>query len=132
MDSYEIVILYYGDMGMSEGGVRVRNGWTHNDGGLSVQITNNLENKIAEGTFIPRAYLDWTYDDDDNHRYKFSISKVDHHFFPSDKVVLKVCTWPLSEGYRLATVIDCEDDGIIVQTYGWVDISEEYSIELID
>ena len=91
-----------------------------------------LENKISEGTFIPRVCVDWTYDEDDNHRYKFIVPKADHHFFPSDMVVLKVCTWPLSEGYHLAIVIDCEDDGIIVQAYGWVDISEEYSIELID
>ena len=124
-------ILYYGNSGMSEGVVRVRDGWALNDGGLSVQITINLENKITEGTFIPQTYLDWTYDNDDDYRYKFSAARADHHFYPSDKVVLKVCTWPLSEGYRLATVIDCEDDGIIVQAYGCVDISEEYSIELI-
>ncbi len=125
--------LFYGDKGLSRGvidqdfDVNVLK-----SSGRLIQIVNDMKDKIKEGAYIPKALLDRSYDNDARHKYKFSIPKNQHHLFPSDMVVLKALGWPISEGNILAKVLFCEDDGIIVQAYDWVEISEEYSIELID
>ena len=127
------IILYYGDMGMSRGVItQIRDSWAVNDGGRGVQIVSNMADKISEGIYIPRTIVDWNFEKDDERIYKLEISRSEHHFFPSDMVILKVWGWSISEGYKIATVIECQDDGIIVQAYDWVDTSEEYSVELID
>ena len=107
-------------------------GWDLNCDKHFVRIITNMSNKTKEGIYLPRICTNWSYDKDTERKYKFSIPKSEHHFFPHDYVVLKVWGWPLSEGNILATVLECQDDGIIVHAFDWVDISEEYSIELID
>jgi len=107
-------------------------GWELNYKKHFVRIITNMTHKIKEGIYIPRVCLDWSFDLEAEQIYKFEIPKAEHHFFPHDYVVLKVWGWPLSEGNILAKVIECQEDGIIVQAYDWVDLSEEYSIELID
>ena len=107
-------------------------GWDLNCNKHFVRIITNMANKTKEGIYLPRVGLDWDYDKEPEQKYRFSIPKSEHHLFPHDYVVLKVWGWPLSEGNILAKVLNCQDDGIIVQAFDWVDISEEYSIELID
>lgn len=79
---------------------------------------------------IKRAYLDWSFDEDLDYRYKFHILKNDHDFQPSDGVVLRVVGRE-NNWMGTATILECLDDGIIIQANDWVDISEEYSIELV-
>jgi hypothetical protein len=80
---------------------------------------------------IKRVYLDWSFDEDLEYRYKFHLLKTDHDFQPLDKVELRVVGRE-KDWKGTATILECLDDGIIIQAQDWVDISEEYSIELID
>lgn len=129
----ENIILRYGTKSQPEEPLNIRGGeYELNYERHFVRIVTNMANKTKEGIYIPRVCLDWSYDKDLEYKYKFSIPKSEHHFFPHDYVVLKVWGWPLGLGNILAKVLECLDDGIIVQAFDWVDISEEYSIELID
>ena len=129
----ENIILHYGTKSQPEEPIyKSGMGWELNCNKHFVRVITNMSNKIKEGIYVPRVCLDWSYDKDTEYKYKFSIPKTDHHFFPHDYVVLKVWGWPLYIGNILAKVLECPDDGIIVQAFDWVDISEEYSIELID
>lgn len=86
---------------------------------------NNMSEKI-----IHKTYCDWNYDEDEHHRYKLVFPRVMHSLQPLDKVKLKIVGQPDST-VTMATILECQDDGIIVQANGWVDISEEYSIESV-
>ena len=70
-------------------------------------------------------YLDWTFNEDEFNRYKFSIKKSEHDFTPKDKVLLCVDGRP---DYHEAALVKVLDDGIVVQTLSSLDISEAYSI----
>lgn len=129
----ENIILHYGTRSQPEEPLNIRDGeYELNYERHFVRIITNMANKTREGIYIPRVCLDWSYDNDLEYKYKFSIPKSEHHFFPHDYVVLKVWGWPLGLGNILAKVLECPDDGIIVQAFEWVNILEEYSIELID
>lgn len=129
----ENIILHYGTRSQPEEPLNIREDeYELNYERHFVRIVTNMTNKTKEGIYIPRVCLDWSYDKETEYKYKFSIPKSEHHFFPHDYVVLKVWGWPLCIGNKLAKVLECPDDGIIVQAFDWVDISEEYSIELID
>lgn len=77
---------------------------------------------------FPCLYLDWGFDEDESYRYKFSIMKSDHDFTIADKVWLCVDGRP---EYQYATIAEILYDGIIVQTFNSLDISEAYSIKKI-
>ena len=126
------IILYYGDIGMSKGIItQVRDGWAINDGGRGVQIVNDMTNKMEEGIYISSAVVDLTFNNNDN-KYKFLISKSDHHFFPSDMVILQNIGNGMSDNSIMGKVIECLEDGIVIEVYNDVDSYGKYSIELID
>jgi hypothetical protein len=77
---------------------------------------------------FPCLYLDWGFDEDESYRYKFSIMKSDHDFTIADKVWLCVDGRPECQ---YATISKVLEDGIIVQCFGSLDISEAYSIKKI-
>lgn len=70
-------------------------------------------------------YLDWEFDEDEFHRYKFSIKKSNHDLAIDDKVLLCADGRPACQ---YATIAEILDDGIIVQTRTSLDIFEGYAI----
>jgi len=74
-------------------------------------------------------FLDWSFDEDEYYRYKFLIPRNVQSFSPNDKIVLRKYGRSHVEGSISAIVIECLEDGIIVQAEKSVDISESYSIE---
>lgn len=94
-----------------------------------MKAENSSEKKMTEGKYIPKAIVDWNYDEDEYRRYKFAVELKNHCFEPNDKIKLSVIGRPQT---CTATILECHDDGFIVLADGWVDISEEYSIESID
>ena len=77
---------------------------------------------------IPKTYLDWSFDDDEQRNYKFVVKSSEHKLLPSTRVRISVIGRPM---HQCGTVLRVEDDGIIIHTDEWLDISEEYAIELI-
>lgn len=75
--------------------------------------------------YIQCACLDWSFDHDAQNTYRFSAT---HNFVEKDHVVLTVDGRSASQHGRILLV---EDDGIIVQTDEWLDISEAYSIAAV-
>lgn len=78
--------------------------------------------------YIQRAYLDWSFDQDEQNTYRFSADRKTHGFVEKDHVVLTVEGWSASQHGKILQV---EDDGIIVQTDEWLDTSEAYSIAAV-
>ncbi len=123
------VELYYGKKGQCyEVLVGDEKFWCLNSDGNSIRLSPDMNKKAEAGLFIPRTYLDWSYDQDEYHKYKFVVSRSEHHLFPEDRVMLCVYGRP---AYQLGTVLQVNEDDIIIHTDRWLDISEEYSIELI-
>ena len=109
------------------------NKWETNSGSRRISIVTDMRHKIKEGIYLPSLPLDWNFDDDEfsyenEKKYKFEVNRSEHHFFPTDKVMLCVDCRPC---YYLATILEVLDDGIIVQTLHYLDTSECYSMELI-
>ena len=79
---------------------------------------------------IEHAYLDWSFEQDKFHNYKFVIvGDKEHSILPTNRVKLGVIGRP---DYQYGTVLDLENGTLIIHTEEWLDISEEYSIELCD
>jgi len=78
---------------------------------------------------ISKAYLDWSFDEDEQHNYKFAVKRTEHELPPSARVELCRIGQPISQ---LGTVLRVEDDGIIIHTDKSLDITEEYSIKQIN
>lgn len=77
---------------------------------------------------IQQAYLDWSFDEDEQHNYKFAVKSSEHDLQPTAKVELSRIGQPISQ---LGTVLRVESDGIIIHTDEWLDITEEYSIKQV-
>ncbi len=77
---------------------------------------------------IPKTYLDWSFDEDERHNYKFVVKSSEHKLLPSARVRISVIGRPM---HQCGTVLRVEDDGVIIHADEWLDISEEYSLALI-
>ena len=75
---------------------------------------------------IKRTHLDWTYEQDELHNYKFVVNRSEHQFTSGERVKLTVFGRP---DFQYGTVIQVENNALIIHTDEWLDISEEYSIE---
>ena len=88
-----------------------------------------MENGQNDGTYLLRVALDWGYDEDSSHRYKFDIQRTEHGFIVGMSILLNV--WGRPSSPVRAAIIDVQDDGFLVQADDYVDISEEYNIKKI-
>jgi len=86
-----------------------------------------LDLASMKSLFIPRTYLDWSYDQDEQRNYKFMVGNAKHHFRQGDKVCLMIYG---RQTYQFGNILVVGDDYMIVHTDEWLDISEEYSIRL--
>ena len=77
---------------------------------------------------IPKTYLDWSFDGDEWHNYKFVAKSCEQKLLPSARVRISVIGRPM---HQCGTVLRVEDDGVIIHADEWLDISEEYSLALI-
>lgn len=116
--------LNYGHLSQA---VQVLEGADLNTASTRISFPKHMQNKIAEGLFIPYAYIDWEKDDDKNNNYLFSIN-CEHDLHPDDRVMLGVYGRPQ---YQTGTVLQCTSAGLLIHTDWSLDISEAYSIELI-
>ena len=125
----EDVELYYGEKGQCyEVLAGNDNYWCLNTEGHSVRLCPDMNQKAEVGLFIPKIHTDRTYEQDKYRNYKFVVSRSEHHLFPDDRVMLSVYGRP---AYQLGTVLQVNEEDIIIHTDKWLDVSEEYSIELI-
>lgn len=83
-----------------------------------------------QGKYIPHINVDWSYDGDNHHNYKFSIPKNAHKITKGENVFIR--PYVAHEEQIPGTVIDCIDDGIIIHAEKWVDITDDYSIEVVN
>ena len=104
------------------------NEWEFNYESYWIYLCPNMNQKAEAGLFIPRTNLDLSYEQDKYRNYKFFVSRSEHHLFPDDRVMLCVYGRP---AYQLDTVLQVNEEDIIIHTDKWLDVSEEYSIELI-
>lgn len=106
---------------------------------VSIHMAKKIQDEVKEqmkkvlfapqGKYIPHVYIDWGYDKDENQNYKFSIPKAAHKITKAEKVFISSCISPEEE--ISGTVIDCHDDGIIIHTDKWIDITGDYAVEAI-
>ena len=75
------------------------------------------------------AYLDWSFDHDAQNIYRFAVVRETHELKEGERVLLTVDGKYASQCGRILKV---EDDGIVVKTDEWIDISEVYSIKGVD
>ena len=104
------------------------NEWETNSGSRRISIDTDMRHKIKEGIYLPSLPLDWYFEKEEELKYRFEVNSSEHHFFPTDKVMLCVDCRPC---YYLATILEVQDDGIIVHTQHYLNTSECYSMELI-
>ena len=105
---------------------------------VSINLAKRMMNEVKEqmkkvlnapqGKYIPHVYIDWDYDEDEKHNYKFTIPKEAHKFVSGEKVVIYARVAP--EEKIQGTVIDCHDDGLIIHANESIDITDDYSIEV--
>ena len=84
--------------------------------------------QAPHGKYIPHVYIGWDYDEDEKCKYKFMIPKEAHKFVTGEKVLISPCVTP--EERISGTVIDCVDDGLIIHADQWIDITDDYAIEI--
>lgn len=77
---------------------------------------------------IQCAYLDWSFDHDEQNIYRFSVDRSTHGLEENDRVVLTVDGGDTSQ---LGEILRVEDNGILVHTDEGLDISEAYSIKKV-
>ena len=77
---------------------------------------------------IQCAYLDWSFDQDEQNIYRFSVDRKTHGLEENDRVVLTVDGGDTSQSGEILRV---EDNGILVHTDEGLDISEAYSIRKV-
>ena len=80
------------------------------------------DNRIIEG------FLDWGFNEDALHDYRFTLDKGSHCFKEGDRIRLCVCG---RSHCQLGSVLSVDEDGITVHTEEWLDISESYSLERV-
>lgn len=93
-----------------------------------ISFPKHMQNRIDEGAYIPKAYVDWELDNDEDYNYRFRLDGTEHDLHEKDKVMLGVCGRPQ---FQIGTVLTCKQDSIVIHTDWALDISEAYSIELI-
>lgn len=76
--------------------------------------------------YIQCAYLDWSFDLDKKNIYRFSVDRKTHSLVEKDRVVLTVDGGNTSQ---LGEILLVEDNGLLIHTDGFLDISEAYSIK---
>ena len=91
------------------------------------EFLDNIIKGQNDRTNLLRVTLDWGYDEDSTHRYKFDVQRTGHGFVVGMGILLNV--WGRPSPPITATVIDVQDDGFIVQADDYVDIHEEYDIK---
>lgn len=82
-------------------------------------------------TYIPRAFLDWNFDRDEDRVYRFEVDRNQHDLKAGDKVLLDVWGRPGTDQVT-GTVQEVLPDGITVKADDFVDISEEYTMKKLD
>lgn len=78
--------------------------------------------------YIQLAYLDWEFNQDEQNIYRFFADRKTHSLQEKDRVVL---TAEFRDVSQLGEVLKVEEDGLLIHTDEWLDISEAYSIEAI-
>ena len=129
-------VLYYGETGQCREVIkRYGDKWELNGEGTMVTIESDMKEKGETGLFIPKAYLNWDYEEEnaeqggDSMTHKFMVPQEAHHFFPGDYVMLNVIGRP---NHQMGSVREVHNDHILIHTDRWLDISEEYTIEVIN
>lgn len=84
--------------------------------------------KMDTNKYIQLAYLDWGFDQDAQNIYRFFADRKTHSLKEKDRVVL---TAEFRDVSQLGEVLKVEEDGLLIHTDEWLDISEAYSIEAI-
>lgn len=79
--------------------------------------------------YIQLAYLDWGFDLDAQNIYRFFADRKTHGLEEKDRVVLTV--EDRDDVSQLGEVLKVEEDGLLIHTDEWLDISEAYSIKAI-
>lgn len=90
----------------------------------------SIESLEESRTCIPRAFLDWNFDQDENRVYRFEVDRNQHDLKVGDKVLLDVWGRPGTDQVT-GTVKEVLSDSITVKADDYVDISEEYSIKRV-
>lgn len=103
--------------------------WELNTKGCKVIVSADMSQKSKEGLFIQKAYIDYAFDEDELLNYKFEVDQDCHNLYPKDLILL--CANGMLR-YQIGTVLRVDENSIIVHVNRWLDISEEYTIELID
>ena len=75
------------------------------------------------------AYLDWSFDQDVQNIYRFPVVRETHELKEGERVLLTVDGKYASQRGRSLKV---EDDGIVVKTDAGLDLSEAYSIKVVE
>lgn len=78
--------------------------------------------------YIQLAFLDWEFNQDEQNIYRFFADRKTHCLKEKDRVVL---TAEFRDVSQLGEVLKVEEDGLLIHTDEWLDISEAYSIEAI-
>ena len=81
-------------------------------------MKNKIDKCTEIGLFIPRTHLDWSYEQDEHHNYKFVVSQSEHHLFPDDRVMLCVYVRP---AYQLGRCYkSMKKTSSFTPTDGWI------------
>lgn len=75
------------------------------------------------------AYLDWSFDQDVQNIYRFTVKREAHAFKEGERVILTIDG---NKASQFGEILKVEDDGIVVKTDEWLDISEVYSIKGVE
>ena len=81
---------------------------------------------MDSNTLIQCAYLDWSFDQDEQNIYRFYVDRKTHCLKEKDRVVLTVDGLNTTQ---FGEILQVEEDGLIVRTDDGLDISEAYSIK---
>ena len=80
-------------------------------------------------THVNEVFLDWGFDEDAQHNYRFSLVHSAHLFEPGVHVRLR--TVGRAETCY-GTVLSVDGDGIVIHTDDGLDITESYSLGVLD
>ena len=75
------------------------------------------------------AYLDWPFDQDAQNIYRFAVVRDAHGFKVGERVILTIDG---NKASQFGEILKVEDDGVVVKTDEWLDISEAYSIKVVE
>lgn len=105
--------------------------WHLNNHEITSSDLQTIKRKVCElfgiSDRFSKVALDWSFDDDKNHRYKLNVKE--HPFKPGMRILLSV--WGIIGEEQTAIISKVLSDGIIIQADGYIDISEEYTIKIL-